>query len=75
MRAVALLEYRDKPYAVTTDFGPDATKDGILYMWQEGNYACDCNRSLFIHRQCDKKFPEMECGQEIEMLYLTLRDK
>lgn len=40
------------------------------YMWEEGNYACDCNRSLFIQRQCDNSFPEMDCGDTIKLVSL-----
>lgn len=30
------------------------------YLWSEGNYSCDCNRSLFFH---DWNEPEKrECG-------------
>jgi len=40
------------------------------YMWHEGNYACDCNRSIFINRYCCE-FTEMACGDEIKLLELT----
>ena len=42
------------------------------YMYEEGNYDCDCNRSLFIGRHCDDSFPQMECGEEIELISLTV---
>lgn len=28
------------------------------FMWSEGDYACDCNRSLFYHGDA---IPEVEC--------------
>lgn len=40
------------------------------YMWRDGNYGCDCNRSLFIARNCDEDFPEMPCGETIELVSL-----
>lgn len=30
------------------------------YMWEDGNYSCDCNRSIFFYSlPLDKSFP---CG-------------
>lgn len=70
-----ILRYGDKTYVVFDDlFIFDGDSDeisptyGSNYMWEEGNYSCDCNRSLFIQRQCDPDFPEMECGEKIEMV-------
>jgi hypothetical protein len=37
------------------------------FIWEEGNYSCDCNRSLFFHRNKglkDDQFEESECGDE-----------
>ena len=34
------------------------------YMWGEGNYACDCNRSLFFARAAGEDDPDHECGQD-----------
>ena len=37
--------------------------EGIAeYMWTEGNYACDCNRSLFLGL-----VPEWNCGDAIKL--------
>lgn len=30
------------------------------YMWDDGNYGCDCNKSKFFG------LPEMPCGSKIE---------
>ena len=24
-------------------------RDSLVFMWEDGNYACDCNRSIFLH--------------------------
>lgn len=45
------------------------------YIYREGNYSCDCNKSLFIQQQCDPNFPEMTCGEKIEMVSLEKLDK
>ncbi len=38
------------------------------YLWGEGNYCCDCNRSLFFRRadpaQQDDKNESDECGDD-----------
>jgi len=50
----------------------DAFEDAHMaeYQYTDGNYGCDCNRSLFIARHCDPDFPDMECGETIELLRL-----
>lgn len=39
-----------------------------LFQWTEGNYSCDCNKSLFIALSCDEDFPEFDCGETIDLL-------
>jgi len=35
------------------------------FLWSEGNYACDCNRSLFFARAKGvEDDPDRECGEE-----------
>lgn len=65
--AVALLRYRGKEYRVAQDCGLEYPVSAAQYMWLDGNYSCDCNRCLFIRDQCDPGFPDLECGEEIEM--------
>lgn len=37
--------------------------DTADYMWSEGNYACDCNRSLFFARANGEEDPaDPRCG-------------
>jgi hypothetical protein len=40
---------------------------GIEFMWTEGNYACDCNRRLFIARELGEPEPAVDapCGHSI----------
>ena len=35
------------------------------WMWMEGNYQCDCNRSLFFARAAGEPDPaDVECGDD-----------
>jgi hypothetical protein len=66
-----VLEYKGKRYEFIDDHssftfdGADTPSD---YWWEEGNGACDCNRALYINRNCDKEFPEMTCGDTIDLV-------
>lgn len=44
------------------------------YMWEEGNYSCDCNKSLFA-RQRGFDCNELECGDTIELVSLERVDE
>ena len=38
-----------------------------LYIWEEGNYSCNCNRSLFFARAVgtpEDEIAEPECGDK-----------
>ena len=42
-------------------------EDGVFqdFIWEEGNYACDCNRELFFYRAKNIEEPEeTKCGEE-----------
>lgn len=69
------LEYEGKTYTIIDTFEAwDQYCDARYvaeYMYNEGNYACDCNRSQFIAEQCDASFPELECGDAIKLVSIT----
>lgn len=45
-----------KDYVDITPYDEDGA--GCLYQWGEGNYSCDCNRSLFLYDHAeDKEYP------------------
>ena len=69
-RGVAYLtfEFDGKRYDVKDDSGVGFECGLLEYMWNEGNYSCDDNRSLFILRQCDPTFPEFDCGDRIKLI-------
>jgi hypothetical protein len=43
-----------------------------LYIWTEGNYACDCNRHIFFERFWDREPDDRECsdGRYLIQLYV-----
>lgn len=72
-----VLRHSGKDYVVWDDhyifkgrLGLYSPLDDKRYMWEDGNYSCDCNKGLFIQRQCDPDFPEMKCGKSIELVSL-----
>ena len=43
-------------------------EDAIFY-FTEGNFSCDCNRSLAIRWEYgDDAIPELGCGEDIELV-------
>lgn len=70
MEVEVILEYQGKQYKYVYDFGEGYPYESAEFMYTEGNYSCDCNRSIFIQEHCDNDFPEMECGEEIKLVSL-----
>jgi hypothetical protein len=64
------LKYKGKTYEINYPV-EEKYVAGTRFLWEEGNYACDCNRSIFIRRQCDKNFKEMDCGEKIELVSIA----
>lgn len=68
-RPVAILKfsYDGKEYDCIDDsFGAEYKSDDVGYWWEEGNGACDCNRSSHIRHKYPE-FPELPCGNKIEL--------
>lgn len=53
---VSTGEVRVYNYPGEWDYGHD-------YMWSDGNYGCDCNRSLFFARAGGEPDDETQCGE------------
>jgi hypothetical protein len=70
--ALVTLKYKDKLYSYEDNFGKEYPEEYARFQYEENNYSCDCNRSLFIQRNCDGNFPEMNCGEEIELVSLEI---
>ena len=66
---VADLKYKDMVYTIHCDFGYEYPEEEAIFMFEDGNYSCDCNRSLFIQDEYgENAIKELDCGEEIEML-------
>lgn len=72
-KADITLKYKDRQYNFIFDFKCDISEDSAEYLFEDGNYACDCNRSLFIKQHCDKNFKQLSCGgDEIELIKIKI---
>lgn len=69
--ASMIFVYKGKQYFYQYKFDFDCSVDGIEYLFTDGNYGCDCNRSLLLSREY-KDFPILNCGNEIEMTDLKI---
>lgn len=58
--------FEGKEYPYEYDFGYGFPKESAEYMFMDGNYSCDCNRSIFI-RELHPQFKEMDCGCKIKL--------
>jgi len=65
--AYVTLEYNHKEYKITENFGENYSSESARFMFEDGNYGCDCNLSQFIKSQCDDNFPLLECGHTINI--------
>ena len=65
------LIYNGKEYPYEYDFGFGYSVHTAYFMWEEGNYSCDCNRSLFLSELYDD-VKEVGCGNFIKAINLTV---
>ena len=68
LRTVAkmVFEYGGRSFDFQLDFGYAYPVHSAFYMFEEGNYSCDCNRSSFLRRD-GHDVPELGCGDTIKM--------
>lgn len=41
------------------------------FLWEEGNYSCDCNRRRFIEHARTGGWPDSPCGDEVKLVGWT----
>jgi hypothetical protein len=64
--AQMIFIYKGTKYPFEYDFGYGYEESSAEYMFFDGNYSCDCNRSIFIRRG-HPDFPELNCGEKIAL--------
>ena len=66
---VADLKYKDMVYTIHYDFGYEYPEENAIFMFKDGNYSCDCNRSSFIQDEYgENAIDVLDCGEDIKML-------
>lgn len=78
MRTVATMtfEHEGKQYPFEYDFGFGYPPDSAEFMFQEGNYSCDDNRSLFLHETYPDEpafASEFDCGDTIQLASIEVK--
>lgn len=69
-----VFDYNGRIYAFSYDFGYEYPEDAARYMFEFGEYSCDCNKSLLIKKFCDENFPRFSCGKSgIKLKNLSVR--
>lgn len=74
--AVIVAEFKNKVYSFEHDFGFGYPVESAEFMFEDGNYSCNCNLSSFIQEK-NPEFPKLEClgddeGNEIEYIKLEI---
>lgn len=59
--------FQNKIYKLRYDFGYEYEKQNAEFIFLEGNYSCDCNRSILLHERYDD-FPLLGCGDDIKLV-------
>ncbi len=72
-----LPQYDGKEFTFIKEFSDTMDAETIAFIYCDGNWSCDCNRSLDIQHNCDKDFPELECSRQeyqINIIKMTALD-
>lgn len=66
---VGTLKYKEKEFIIHHDFGYEFPEKSAIFIFTDGNYSCDCNRSLFIQEEYgEDAIQELRCGHDIELV-------
>ena len=65
---VGTFKYNEEIFILHYDFGYEYPEEKAIFMFTDGNYSCDCNRSDFIRDEYGNVIPELGCGHKIEMI-------
>nr|DAG13341.1 MAG TPA: hypothetical protein [Caudoviricetes sp.] len=64
--------FQNKIYKLRYDFGYEYEKQNAEFMFLEGNYSCDCNRSILLLEKYND-FPLLGCGDNIKLVNYKFR--
>lgn len=70
MKVKIMLQHNGEFYSFTETHEYEDIKQARR-AWTEGNCSCDCNKSIYIQRFCDKGFEEMDCGDKIQLVSIS----
>lgn len=75
--AKVTVDFQDKEYTFEYDFGVSTEENTAIYIFEEGNYSCDCNLIRFLDRNFDMgmtedQVQEYKCGETIKLVNLEL---
>lgn len=75
--AVVTLEHDGKEHTYEQSFGFGYEDHSVEFMYTEGNYDCDCNRSIFLDEYCDVDTgPDpLPCGETIKLVKLVVEHR
>lgn len=63
------FKYKDRVFTIHYDFGYEYPEERAIFMFEDGNYSCDCNRSLIIQEEYgEDAIDELDCGEKIELI-------
>lgn len=65
--AKMVLVYDTIPYPYEYNFGYGYSEEAAHYMFEDGNYSCDCNRSMFLKSKYGNIIKELDCGHTIQL--------
>ena len=61
--------FKDENFVLHYDLGYEYEEDDAIFYFTEGNFNCDCNRSLAIQWEYgDDAIPELGCGEDIKLI-------
>jgi len=67
-KSTVTLKYQGKEYTFDYDWNEDYPTDSANFMFEEGNYSCDCNKKIFLNQYCGLKIDNEDCGDKIELV-------
>ena len=65
---IVLRDTRNGKYKILGETSEHQDPESMLFLWSEGNFSCDCNRSLFFYD--DDEEQELPCNPDENIIEL-----